>query len=122
MSIDETSEPTYGEVNDFVRPFLVTAGRTKSSVEGLQFETLIQATSRGGDDLRFEPARVFALCERATAIAEISAHLEMPIGTVKVVIGDLIDSGHLDVHQTIDTSDTEDIQLISRLIDGVRRL
>ena len=121
MSTEDT-EPTYSEPNDFVRPFLVTAGRTKSSVEGLQFETLIQSTALGGDDLRFEPARVFALCESATAIAEISAHLEMPIGTVKVVIGDLIDSGHLDVHQTIDTSDTEDIQLISRLIDGVRRL
>lgn len=107
---------------DFVRPFLVTAGRTKSSVEGLQFETMIQAGTESGDDLRFEGARVFELCQESKAIAEISAHLKIPIGTIKVLVGDLIESGHLDVHQTLDTSETEDVQLISRLIDGVRRL
>jgi hypothetical protein len=111
-----------GDANDFVRPFLVTAGRTKSSVEGLQFETLVQTTGLEGSALRFEPARVFALCDTATAIAEISAHLEIPIATVKVIIGDLIDSGHIEVHRTIDTTDSDDIQLISRLIEGVRRL
>lgn len=110
------------DANDFVRPFLVTAGRTKSSVEGLQFETMVQATGIASTDLRFEPARVYALCESATAIAEISAHLKIPIATVKVVLGDLVDSGHIEVHRTIDATDSEDIQLISRLIDGVRRL
>lgn len=115
-------EPLGGEANDFVRPFLVTTGRTKASVEGLRFETLVQATAKPGQELRFEPARVHALCTDAIAIAEISAELRMPIGTAKVVIGDLIQSGHVELHQTIDTEQTEDIQLISRLIDGVRRL
>ncbi len=110
------------DANDFVRPFLVTGGRTKSSVEGLQFETMVHGTGLDGSDLRFEPARVFGLCQNAIAIAEISAHLEIPIATVKVVLGDLIDSGHIEVHRTIDTTDSDDIQLISRLIDGVRRL
>ncbi len=110
------------DANDFVRPFLVTGGRTKSSVEGLQFETMVQATKSNGSDLRFEPARVFGLCQNAIAIAEISAHLEIPIATVKVVLGDLIDSGHVEVNRTIDATDSDDIQLISRLIEGVRRL
>lgn len=110
------------DANDFVRPFLVTGGRTKSSVKGLQFETMVQATQLDGENLRFESARVVDLCENATAIAEISAHLSMPIATVKVVLGDLIDSGHVEVHRTIDATDSDDIQLISRLIEGVRRL
>ncbi len=116
------NEPEMVDANDFVRPFLMTAGRTKSSVEGLQFETMVQSTGIDGSKLRFEPARVFALCESAIAIAEISAHLGIPITTVKVVLGDLIDSGHVEVHRTIDTTDSDDIQLISRLIEGVRRL
>ena len=115
-------QPLGGDASDFVRPFLVTTGRTKASVEGLRFETLIQATTKPGDALRFEPARVHKLCGDAIAIAEVSAKLGMPIGTAKVVIGDLIQSGHVELHQTIDADQTEDIQLISRLIDGVRRL
>ncbi len=120
--MSNNSGPEMGDANDFVRPFLVTAGRTKSSVEGLQFETMVQATGLDASSLRFEPARVHALCETATGIAEISAHLEIPIATVKVVLGDLIDSGHIEVNRTIDTTDSDDIQLISRLIEGVRRL
>lgn len=117
-------QPLGGGTSDFVRPFLVTTGRTKASVEGLRFETLVQATNKLGGELRFEPARVHKLCSDAIAIAEISAKLNMPIGTAKVVIGDLIQTGHIELHQTIDAdqSEDEDIQLISRLIDGVRRL
>lgn len=117
-----TDRPIGTESTDFVRPFLVTTGRTKASVEGLRFETLITATAKSGDDLRFEPARVHALCSEAIAIAEVSAELGMPIGTAKVVVGDLIDSGHIELHKMIDANESEDIQLISRLIDGVRRL
>ncbi len=105
---------------DFVRPFLVTPGRTHASVEGLRFETLVQATSLSGAELRFEPARVWELCHDALALAEISAQLGMPIGTVKVVASDLIESGHLAVHDTVDAQ--HDVALISRLIEGVRRL
>lgn len=122
MPNDGDKQPLGGEANDFVRPFLVTTGRTKASVEGLRFETLVQATAKPASELRFEPARVHELCSDAIAIAEISANLGMPIGTAKVVVGDLIQSGHVELHQTIDTEQTEDIQLISRLIDGVRRL
>ncbi|MEM7275986.1 MAG: DUF742 domain-containing protein [Actinomycetota bacterium] len=122
MTTDEDNLSSTAGAADFVRPFLVTTGRTKASVEGLQFETLIHATDKPAQSLRFEPARVHALCREAIAIAEVSAELSMPIGTVKVVVGDLIQSGHLELHQTIDANQTEDIELISRLIDGVRRL
>ena len=110
--------------DDLIRPFLMTKGRTTTSVEGLRFETLVQATDTSGDDLRFEPARVFAQCHEATAIAEISALLHLPIGSVKVVVGDLIESGHLELHRSLDSGSSKqaDIELISRLIDGVRKL
>lgn len=121
MPTDDEFDPI-AETADFVRPFLVTTGRTEASVEGLQFETLLHATDEDASKLRFEPARVHRLCTEAIAIAEISAELAMPIGSVKVIVGDLIDSGHLELHQTIDATHTEDIELISRLIDGVRRL
>ena len=78
------------EAGDFVRPFVVTGGRTRSRVDGLRFETLVQATGLSGHDLRFETSRVHALCTDAIAIAELSAHLAIPTGTIKVIVGDLI--------------------------------
>ena len=107
---------------DFVRPYLVTGGRTKSKVEGLKLETLVQATNKPSNNLRFEAAKVASLCSGATSIAEVSAHLSVPYGTVKVIIGDLIASGHLQAHRTVEGNNADDVQLITRLISGVRRL
>ncbi len=122
MSTDNEDEHVMVE-DDFIRPFLVTAGRTTASVDGLKLETLIQSSvSSLGRQLRFEAARVHELCKAPISIAEISAHLSIPSGVVKVVVGDLIESGHVRAHRTIEGHSSDDVQLISRLIAGVRRL
>ncbi len=121
MSMD--NDDNVIEEDDFIRPFLVTAGRTTTSVDGLKLETLVQSSMTTlGKQLRFEAARVHDLCQAPISIAEISAHLSIPSGVVKVVVGDLIESGHLRAHRTIEGSSSDDVQLISRLIAGVRRL
>lgn len=112
----------FEEESDFVRPFLVTAGRTDTEVEGLQFETLVETKSEGAKGLRYEPARIFEMCKTATGIAEISAQLNIPIATVKVVVGDLIQSGHVQIYETIDNQDDAGVALMSRIIEGVRNL
>lgn len=124
MNEDKDEHVLQGAPSDFVRPFLVTAGRTQSAVEGLRLETLVQRTAAEPTSLQFESAAVYNKCSEATAIAELSAHLKLPTATVKVIVGDLINSGHLTQHRTLSGSDTDqnDIELITRLIDGVRRL
>jgi len=116
---DPKREPTSG--GDLIRPYLATAGRTTSRVEGLKFETQVQTTNKPAS-LRFEPAHVHAMCDRPISIAEIAVHLGMPFGTVKVIVGDLISTGHLKAHQEAAVSAADDVQLISRLISGVRKL
>ena len=122
MTSGSGQPPSNEDANDFVRPFLVTGGRTKSDVEGLQFETLVQSTDSPAGELRFEAAQIYALCTEAAAIAELSAHLKIPIGTIKVVVGDLIKDGFLDVHNTLETTDTPDLDLLARIIEGVQKL
>jgi hypothetical protein len=124
MSTGGVAPGEQAEPHDLVRPFLATAGRTRSSVGSLRYETLVQATDVSGADLRFEAARLFSLCSTAMAIAEIAARLHIPIGSAKVIVGDLIDSGHLAAHETIDTTayDSSGIDLMSRIIEGVRNL
>ncbi len=110
------------EAPDFVRPFLVTAGRTETDVEGLQFETLVETQDLPADSLRYEPARIFEMCRSATGIAEISAQLGIPLATVKVVVGDLIQSGHVKIYETIDNQDDAGLALMNRIMEGVRKL
>ena len=106
---------------DLVRPYLATSGRTASAVEGLQIETLVQSTNKPAS-VRFEAAKILGMCDRPISIAEIAAHLALPFGTVKVLVGDLITSGNLEAHRTTDGSGIDDVQLITRLISGVKDL
>lgn len=116
---DPNRAPSSG--GDLIRPYLATAGRTASRVDGLKLETMVQRTSADAP-VRFEAAKVYQLCQLPISIAEISAHLGMPSGSVKVIVGDLISSGDLKAHRTVDGSNADDVQLITRLISGVRKL
>jgi len=64
---------------DLIRPYLATAGRTTSRVEGLKLETLVQQTGTT-PTTRFESTKVYQLCELPISLAELSAHLSMPVG------------------------------------------
>ncbi len=116
---DPNRAPSSG--GDLIRPYLATAGRTTSRVEGLKLETLVQQTGTT-PSTRFESTKVYQLCQLPISLAELSAHLSMPLGSVKVIVGDLISSGDLKAHRTVDGSSSDDVQLITRLISGVRKL
>lgn len=116
---DPNKAPSSG--GELIRPYMATAGRTTSRVEGLKFETLVQRTGTTAN-VRFESAKVYQLCELPISIAELSAHLRIPSGSVKVIVGDLISNGDLKAHRTVDGSSSDDVQLITRLISGVRKL
>ena len=122
MAYTDPPQPKIEMEQDLVRPFLATSGRTRSSLPDLRMETLIEATTKLEEGLRFEPERVARLCREPNSVAEISAKLRIPLGTVKVIVGDLVGSNHLRTHRTIKGESSEDIQLISRLIAGVRKL
>jgi hypothetical protein len=60
----------------------------------------------------------------ATSLAEVSAHLSMPSGVVRVLVGDLVEPGHLRIQATItdDSSFDERRDLIERTLRGLRSL
>jgi len=116
---DPNRAPSSG--GDLIRPYMATAGRTTSRVQGLKLETLVQHTGTT-PSVRFESAKVYQLCDAPISIAELSAHLSIPSGSVKVIVGDLISSGDLQAHRTFDGSGSDDVQMITRLISGVRKL
>ena len=115
-------EGVAGDATRVVRPYLMTRGRTRSTGADLPLEALVQTTNigeRSVDRLTFEHQRIVSLCERPTAIAEIAAHLSVPIGVARVLVSDLTAAGSLEVY---DAPGRADAELVTRLIKGVREL
>ncbi|MGF0320300.1 DUF742 domain-containing protein [Nocardia fluminea] len=110
----------HDDVDDrFVRPFVVTAGRTVPVLDGLRIETLVQAPpSALSAPLRFEERTVVQLCLTPHSIAEIGAALRVPIGIAKVIVSDLASAGHVTVRDASELSTAA----IERIRDLVRAL
>jgi Protein of unknown function (DUF742) len=111
---------------NLVRPYTLTAGRTNSRVD-LPLEAPVETlpTSKPprwpGNDVR---GRILTLCLDNPSVAEIAAHLSLPLGVARVLIGDLVTQGYLRVHTTLGDSTTDDErrELIGRTLRGLRAL
>jgi hypothetical protein len=110
--------PPRGTPQDFVRPFVITGGRTRAADTSLRMETMVQTVGRPRDDLNFEKARIVDECYEPISIAEIAAGLGVPLGVAMVIVGDLVDDGCL---QTTDPVEIE-LSTITRMIERVRAL
>lgn len=109
-----------------VRPYTLTAGRTDSVVH-LPVEATVEPVEPApeprwrGHDVR---ARIMTLSADSPSVAEISAHLSLPLGVARVLVGDLVTQGYLRVRGTLsDTATTDERrELIGRTLRGLRAL
>jgi len=102
-----------------IRPFLLTGGRTRATIEGLAVESLVQAEPGASTDaLRFEARRIVEICWQPTSVAELSAALRVPLGVVRVLVSDLVAEGRVSVVRREQLS----IQMMERIRDRVRAL
>lgn len=106
-----------------VRAYLITGGRADVTERALAYETMLARTKKdASDSLQFERAAIVSLCtDGALSVAEISARLRLPIGVVRVLASDMVGEGFLAAH-TGAPDKTRDVNLLTRLIHGVRAL
>jgi Protein of unknown function (DUF742) len=108
------------------RPYTLTGGRTRAEIE-LPIEVTVE-TLESRRELDWGPGDVrtviVRLCRARPSIAEISSYADLPIGVTRVLVGDLVESGHLRVHTTLTdrSTATERRRLIERTLDGLRAL
>jgi Protein of unknown function (DUF742) len=108
-----------------VRPYAWTRGRTKSGLD-LAIETLVSTSQRARDQmglLQVEHRAVAELCEQTRSVAEVAAHLSIPLGVARVVLGDMAGLNLVNVHQTTSSAGSApDLALMERVLSGLRRL
>ncbi len=109
-----------------VRPYALTGGRTRS-VQDLPIETIVKATLRGlsmTSQLTLERKRIITLCVVPMSIAEVSAHLHLPLGVARVLVGDMSAEALLETNRlpVARPGDRPDIKLLERVLDGLQAL
>jgi Protein of unknown function (DUF742) len=103
-----------------VRPFTVSNGRTRPTIT-MDLLSMVMATGRAPRaHLEPEHTRALSLCNHPTTVAEIAAHLRLPVAIAKVVLADLIDCAAVSVRAPDPVADLTNRSVLERLLNGLQ--
>ncbi|MGW6913241.1 DUF742 domain-containing protein [Kitasatospora sp. NPDC054939] len=110
-----------------VRPYVITGGRSRPTRAALAVESLVSALPDAPplpEDalLNREHQRILDLCRSLLSIAEIAAYLGLPLGIVKVLVGDLWDLGAVQVLPPVPQAERLPTTLLEEVLVGLRQL
>jgi hypothetical protein len=115
------SDPASGRV---VPAYLLTRGRTRSTgSDQLPLETLATITDKGRERypaMSRERRDILDLCASPTSVMEVAAHLKVPLGVARVLVGDLADGGFVAVHMPRQEEGGPSAEILTRLLEGLR--
>jgi len=106
------------------RPYLIAQGRTRPTGVALALEALVVRTAEGErrlPSLHFEHRDLLLLSSEPVSVIELAVRLSVPIGVTRILVGDLADSGMVEVTQLPET-DQPDIVLLERVLHGLRAI
>ncbi|ROQ99192.1 uncharacterized protein DUF742 [Streptomyces sp. 2132.2] len=117
------------EAGPVVRPYAMTRGRTSHAGQHrLDLIALVVAEPAADDpvwDLTLSPehSHILGLCrERPQSVAELAAELDLAVGVVRVLIGDLADEQLVRVNRPVPPAELPDESILREVIDGLRAL
>ena len=88
------------DAGPLVRPYAMTRGRTRPRGESFELIAVVAATGApSGDRLRYSPEhlRILRRCEELVPVVDLAADFRLPVGVVRVLLGDLRDEGLITV-------------------------
>jgi hypothetical protein len=88
-------------------------------------EALVSSITSEHQDLSLlspEYQAIIRLTRNVRSVAEISALLRQPLGVVRVLIADMASEGLIRVHQPQLDEGKPDLNLLERVLSGLRRL
>ncbi|TDD93559.1 DUF742 domain-containing protein [Actinomadura rubrisoli] len=116
-----------------VRPYALTGGRTH--YDGVEFDLValivtVDAPPAPVDDPLAAPAwapepeheMILELCRTPLSVAEMASDLELPLGVVRVLLGDLLDHSLIQVRRPAPVAQFPSERVLKEVIDGIRAL
>ena len=109
-----------------VRPYALTRGRTRPGRADLPLEALVRSVAGVYDPVgASERRRILTLTgAEILSVAELSAHLSLPLGVVRVLVSDLADEGLVVVHSGSPTTaaPATNLKVLESVLNGISSL
>jgi len=113
------------EAGPVVRPYTVTGGRARSAAGRLDLLTYVETRYAPDADLvAYQPEHrdILAFARTARTVAELAARLDLPLGVVRVLIGDLLQAGLVSTFEAGPMTQPPSEEVLRAVIDGLRAL
>jgi hypothetical protein len=110
---------------NFVRPYVLTRGRTSSSLGSLELHAPVVAVvtlEQLPKHATPEDRRIVELTQTPISLAEVAARMSTPVGVVRVLVGDLAEKGFVQARPAPTAGEHRDVKLLERLLEGIRAL
>jgi Protein of unknown function (DUF742) len=108
-----------------VRPYTVTGGRARPATGALDLLAYVEALYAPDADLvglQPEHRAILSLTRRAQSVAEIAGQLDLPVGVVRVLVGDLLQANLVSTFDADNSLNPPDEHTLQAVIDGLRAL
>ncbi|CAL9378550.1 DUF742 domain-containing protein [Streptomyces sp. DH-12] len=117
------------EAGPVVRPYAMTRGRTTSAAQHRLDLIAVVVAEPHADDPEEDPTLspehvdIVGLCrEIPQTVAELAAGLDLPVGVVRVLVGDLVDAELVHVNRPVPPAELPDESILRDVINGLRAL
>lgn len=109
-----------------VRPYALVRGRTRTGASAaIPVEAIVVTEAEaGGTEQVLERLAIVRRCRQPHSVAEVSAHLRLPVGVVRVLVADLAAEGLVHVNLPLDprADGVVDRTLLERVLAGLEAL
>jgi hypothetical protein len=108
-----------------VRPYALTGGRirpVRDRYDLIAFVIASRPVAPSDDDLGSMYAEIIRLCQQPQSVAEISARLRLPSGTVGVLLDDLVERDLIRISRHTPAGHLPTDDIFRAVIDGIRAL
>ncbi|MGI5284987.1 DUF742 domain-containing protein [Nonomuraea polychroma] len=114
------------EAGPVVRPYAVARGRTRPASSALDLLATVVSTglpAPSNAELSAQHRRVIGyLSGQGRPVAEVASEVGLPVGVVRVLLGDLLEHGLISVRPQRDRASTPTESLLREVINGLRAL
>lgn len=106
-----------------IRPYVVTDGRAHPTRNAFDVVTVVTTSRDQVAGLSPEKRRVMRLCQGGPlSVAEVAARLDLPISVTKVLLSDLVDSGHITTENPVppqNPQNGDELALLQEVLNGL---
>ncbi|MFI6790970.1 DUF742 domain-containing protein [Nonomuraea sp. NPDC050383] len=117
--LDEAAGP-------IVRPYALIRGRTRSSGDAFDLIATVsvvgEPSGEAADELGPEQRLILRVARDPISVADVAVELDLPIGVVRVLLGDLRDNGLISVTSPSAARPRPSEGILKEVINGLRAL